>query len=162
MELTYPMLILRKLKKYPFAIFFYSYLHNLFNNHQLLYVFSNSDAILCIGVLHHLKNDEIDDLLNFQVFVWIPTVNFICLESTFLLYHSTFSRVLVNFDRGKNVKHDHEWRVLFATHFKFVRNNVVYSLGLLPYDHILINCMYSTYSLWKYLLPDLVDLLEVP
>ena len=107
-------------KKYPFAKFFCSDLQNLLNNHQLLNEFSNSDVILCNGVLHHLKNDEIDDFFKLTSLCLNPHGKIFCFEPTFLLHQSTFSRVLVNLDRGMNVKHDHEWRVLFETHLNLL------------------------------------------
>lgn len=100
----------------------------------------NADLILCTGLLHHLDDSEAKALFVFARGALAPGGRLICLEPTFLVHQSGFSRWLMSKDRGGNVRSELEWRDLARDVFPRCDSVIATHLYRIPYIHIVIEC----------------------
>lgn len=98
-----------------------------------------ADLVTCTGVLHHLDDEQVADVLSVAHGLLKPGGRFVALEPTYLAHQSALSRWFMSKDRGQNIRDDQQWRECFTGHpFRDVRTRVVTHLLRLPYVHILL------------------------
>ncbi len=97
------------------------------------------DTVLCSGVLHHLSNDQIDDVLAGAKRLLKPSGRFVAMEPTFSADQSLLSRWVVRQDRGTNVKTDLGWLEKLQQFFPDCHVKVVHGLLRIPFTHALLS-----------------------
>lgn len=98
----------------------------------------DADLILCTGLLHHLEDAEALAVLAFARAALAPRGRLVCLEPTFLVHQSRFSRWLMRQDRGGNVRDERAWRDLARQVFPGCDTVVATHLYRIPYIHVVI------------------------
>jgi SAM-dependent methyltransferase len=76
---------------------------------------ADADAVLCLGVLHHLTEDQSREVLDVAEAILRPGGRFVALEPCYLAHQSSFSRWLMSKDRGQAVRDEDGWRALMST-----------------------------------------------
>lgn len=100
----------------------------------------DADLVMCTGLLHHLEDAQVDSLLRFARDALAPSGRLVCLEPTFLVHQSRFSRWLMAQDRGGNVRSEFAWRELVRSVFPRCDTFIATHLYRIPYIHIVIEC----------------------
>ncbi len=101
---------------------------------------ADADLVLCNGLLHHLDDAEVLDVLALAARALKPMGRMVCLEPTTLAYQVPWSRWLMSQDRGKNIRREHEWKSLVARAFPSFETHILTGLYRIPYTHIVIEC----------------------
>lgn len=99
-----------------------------------------ADLVLCTGLLHHLDDAEALAVLRFARAALAPGGRLVCLEPTFLVHQSAFSRWLMRRDRGGNVREERAWRALARAVFPDCDTVIATHLYRIPYIHVVIEC----------------------
>lgn len=97
------------------------------------------DYILLIGILHHLTNDQILNLLRNIKKTLKKDGNLITLDPIYVNDQNYFARFLISHDRGKNIKTKKEYLKILKLFFK---NSVsrTYNQSFIPYTWFSMNC----------------------
>jgi len=83
-----------------------------------------ADAFLSLGVLHHLTDQQIDEILSLARSCLRPTGCFIFYEPCFSAKDDWVGRLFMHLDRGRNIKTDQAWRALVSEYFATVEENI--------------------------------------
>jgi len=98
-----------------------------------------SDLVACIGVLHHLDDTELHQLLEDAYALLKPNGRFVALEPTYLRHQSATAKWIMSQDRGQSIRTEAGWRSALAlSSFKSYETTVVTGLLRLPYTHIVL------------------------
>jgi 2-polyprenyl-3-methyl-5-hydroxy-6-metoxy-1,4-benzoquinol methylase len=97
-----------------------------------------SDVFYCLGLLHHLDDDQVRSVLRLAVRNLKPSGRFVALEPCYLLHQSPFSRLMISMDRGTYVRKTAAYLDLVKEFFTEVRGDVVTGLNNLCYTHFAI------------------------
>ena len=108
-------------------------LKQLENNPEL----KNADIILFVGVLHHLGDEETDQVLSFAKNILSKDGKVLGIEPAFSKKQSLISKLIVSLDRGVNVRDYDNWKILFQKYFPNIESNLHHNLLRIPYTHIL-------------------------
>jgi cyclopropane fatty-acyl-phospholipid synthase-like methyltransferase len=100
------------------------------------------DAILAVGLLHHLNDAEVETLFGFAVSKLARGGRMVTIDPCFTDQQGPLERTLIRSDRGKNVRRPHEYRALAATFFERVEMNLRRDLLRIPYTH----CILTSYA----------------
>lgn len=98
----------------------------------------DADAVLCIGVLHHLEDAEALEVMAFARRNLKPGGRLLCLEPCFLAEHNRLANWVMRWDRGRNIRTEAAWRALLAGVFPDGTAETVRGLVRIPYTHILL------------------------
>ena len=117
------------------AKFYHGTTDNFINNAG----FSNSDLILCCGVLHHIDDNQVLSLFNF-VHSNLKTNGgrFLAIEPVHLLKETFISKWIMNLDRGLYIRKEQEWKELLNNSNLNYTTNIITGLIKIPYNYILI------------------------
>jgi SAM-dependent methyltransferase len=99
-----------------------------------------ADLVMCMGLLHHLNDEETLQVLQLADKILRPGGRLVCWEPAFLLHQDPISRWLMGRDRGRNVRTEREWKTIAAKVFTNVSTSIVTALLRVPYVHIVIEC----------------------
>lgn len=99
-----------------------------------------ADLVICMGLLHHLDDGEVADVLEVARRVLTPSGRLAVCEPTFLAHQTRSSRWIVSQDRGQNVRSEAEWKRLMGGVFPSLTTGITTGLLRLPYVHILAEC----------------------
>jgi SAM-dependent methyltransferase len=83
-----------------------------------------ADAFLSLGVLHHLTDQQIREILSLARACLRPSGRFIFYEPCFSANDHWIGRIFMRLDRGGNIKTDQEWRALVSEYFATVEENI--------------------------------------
>jgi SAM-dependent methyltransferase len=97
-----------------------------------------ADLMVCNGLLHHLDDEEVLDVLELAATVLRPEGRFVCFEPTYLQYQQPLSRWVMGQDRGRNIRTDVEWSELVRRVFPDTSTRILTGLLRLPYTHVVI------------------------
>ncbi len=100
----------------------------------------DADLVLCNGLLHHLEDAEVLEILTLATRVMKPGGRLVCLEPTMLARQVPWSRWMMAQDRGKNIRSEQAWKALVATVFPSFETHILTGLYRIPYTHIVIEC----------------------
>ena len=97
------------------------------------------DYILLIGILHHLTNDQIFNLLRNIKKTLKKDGSLITLDPIYMKDQNYFARFLISHDRGKNIKTKREYLKMLKLFFK---NSIskTYNQSFIPYTWFSMNC----------------------
>lgn len=98
----------------------------------------DADIVMCLGVLHHLNDEEARQLLAFARENLKPTGRFVGAEPSYLVHQSRASAWIMSRDRGQNVRPESEWKSLLKAEFPAYSTSVLTGLIRIPYTHILL------------------------
>ena len=101
---------------------------------------ADADLVVCNGLLHHLEDHEVLEVLRLAEQVLLPNGRLVCFEPTFVARHPPLGRWIMNKDRGKNIRTDAAWTAIARTVFPACTTRIVNGLLRLPYTHIIIEC----------------------
>lgn len=96
------------------------------------------DLVICSGVLHHLSDAQLEEVLVGSLELLAPNGRFAALEPAKLVKQEWMSHWVVSQDRGMNVKYDFEWNQLMKHHFSNTEISVLTGLLRIPYTHVLL------------------------
>jgi 2-polyprenyl-3-methyl-5-hydroxy-6-metoxy-1,4-benzoquinol methylase len=101
-----------------------------------------ADLILCNGVLHHLPDLEVHELIDFVAKHLKPeTGRFTAIEPCHLVFESRLSTWIMNQDRGRFVRSEEAWKQLFSENAGIVyRTRIMANMIRIPYFHVIIDC----------------------
>lgn len=97
------------------------------------------DYILLIGILHHLTNDQILNLLRNIKRTMKKDGCLITLDPIYMKDQNYFARFLISHDRGKNIKTKKKYLRMLKLFFK---NSIsrTYNQSFIPYTWFSMNC----------------------
>jgi SAM-dependent methyltransferase len=101
---------------------------------------TDAGLVLCNGLLHHLPDDEVMEILELAKRIMRPNGRLVCVEPTFLARQTRLSRWIISKDRGRYVRSEQEWKNLIGRAFDYYSTNIVTGLIRIPYTHIIIEC----------------------
>jgi SAM-dependent methyltransferase len=84
----------------------------------------DADAFLSLGVLHHISDQQIDDILSLARACLRPSGRFIFYEPCFSANDDWMGKVFMRLDRGGNIKTDQAWRALVSDYFATVEEHI--------------------------------------
>ena len=96
------------------------------------------DLVICSGVLHHLLDTQIEEVLKGSCHLLKRGGRFAALEPTKLAKQDACSRWVISKDRGMNLLFDWEWTHLLDRHFPRTKTQVINNLLRIPYTHALL------------------------
>ena len=74
----------------------------------------NVDVVTCSGVLHHVPQVEMENILEKSMQILKPeSGRFAAIEPTYLQKQDSLSRWVLGKDRGTSILYDYQWRELF-------------------------------------------------
>lgn len=94
------------------------------------------DIITCLGVLHHLEDHQVKQLMEFFSKWLKPTGRIVTLDNCYVNGQNPIAKFLIAHDRGKNVRTPEEYNSLFSPNFDIKGINC--NLLSIPYDHYII------------------------
>ena len=101
-------------------------------------VLDGTDLVVCNGLLHHLGDDEVLEVLQLAATILRPNGRFVALEPTYLQHQPTVSRWIMDQDRGRNIRTDAEWSELARRVFPDSSARILTGLLRLPYTHVVL------------------------
>jgi SAM-dependent methyltransferase len=116
------------------ALFLHGTTQTCFGDERL----RDADLVMCLGVLHHLEDDEVRQLFAFAHHHLKPGGRFVGLEPCYLAHQSRASAWIMSRDRGRNVRSEEAWKSLLVSEFGGSTTSVLTGLIRLPYTHIVL------------------------
>lgn len=99
---------------------------------------ANADLVIINAVLHHLDDAEANAALRLARACLAPGGRLISVENCLLLSQAPIARWIVNQDRGRNLRYESEWKMLFGRVFTDFDTHILTGLLRIPYTHIVI------------------------
>jgi 2-polyprenyl-3-methyl-5-hydroxy-6-metoxy-1,4-benzoquinol methylase len=96
------------------------------------------DAVVAIGVLHHLTDSDATCMLRSVANMLNPQGRFIAAEPVWESTQRTTARVLAALDRGRYVREELRYRELLEPWFSNVECDIRHDLFWFPYTHCMI------------------------
>jgi len=97
------------------------------------------DAALMSGVLHHLDDDQADELLGLVSRALKPGGRLVTIDPCYAPRQNPMARFIISKDRGRNVRDEPGYRELVDQHFNQTRAEVVHKVWI-PYTHCYTVC----------------------
>ena len=97
------------------------------------------DHILLFGILHHLDDEEVNNLLRITKKVLKREGNIITEDPILVDKQNIFSKFIIKMDRGSNVRNKKEYTNLIKKFFKKI-DSKIYHQTFIPYTWFVMNC----------------------
>lgn len=101
------------------------------------------DVALALGVVHHLDDTEAQQLFQIAHDALRPEGRLVTLDGVLVPRQSAVARYLVRHDRGKFVRNEDGYVEIASRVFPRVKATVRHDLLLIPYTHIIMECVRS-------------------
>lgn len=102
---------------------------------------SNLDIVMAVGVLHHLTDQQVQDLAGIAFEALVPGGKFVTIDGCFTPNQSAVARKLLEGDRGRFVRDQEGYSKLlkgaFARHESHLRSDLL----RIPYTHVINSCV---------------------
>ena len=98
------------------------------------------DIVICIGVLHHLDNEECHILLELAKNALKPNGRFISFDGVFTENQSKISKYFLRKDRGKYIRNTSNYLKLVQNSFSITEYSIDETYFRIPYTSIIIEC----------------------
>ena len=98
------------------------------------------DHVLLFGILHHLNDDEANQLLLLSKKVLKKKGNIISLDNIFINNQNFIAKLLIGLDRGENVRSKNGYITILKKHFKKI-NTKIYHQKFIPYTYFVSQCI---------------------
>jgi len=102
--------------------------------------FAPFDAIICLGVIHHLNDDEVLGLLQCARNLLKPSGRFVSYDPCFTEPQHRVARWIHRHDRGNFVRFDHQYEDLISRVFPTYRRELRTDLCTVPATVIVFDC----------------------
>ena len=102
-----------------------------------------ADIVMCNGLLHHLNDREVLEVLELASEILKPQGRLVAIEPSFLLNQGRISQWIMSRDRGRNVRQEEEWKILVSKFFPTFTSHILTGLLRIPYVHIALVCVKS-------------------
>ncbi len=93
------------------------------------------DIVLLLGVLHHLRDDEVNALMQAIPGVLNPDGVVITFDCAIVSGQHSIARLLAKLDRGRYARSPQRYREFLESHFKIETEIVRHDLLKVPYTH---------------------------
>lgn len=91
--------------------------------------------MLLLGVLHHLRDSEINSLMESIPDVLNPSGTVITYDCAMVTGQHPVARLLAKYDRGRYARSPQKYRKLLKSHFEIETEIVRHDLLKVPYTH---------------------------
>jgi len=98
------------------------------------------DRIIAVGVIHHLNDDEVENIFRLAAHALKSDGKFISMDPCYIPGQSFLSKALIDRDRGQNVRTCEEYGLLAERVFERVTPHHRNDLLRIPYDHLMLVC----------------------
>ncbi len=98
------------------------------------------DLVLLTGVLHHLPNDHVSNIVASALNLVGTSGRFVAIEPVFSPDQRLTARLLIASDRGRYVRDLDGYTALLSRGFKNVKGQVVHGRLRIPYSHAVLTC----------------------
>jgi SAM-dependent methyltransferase len=98
------------------------------------------DVSLALGLIHHLNDDEVIELLKLAKSSLKPGGRLICLDPCWEKNQGMIAKLLISFDRGQNVRDKTGYEKLIAEVFEKYQIEIRHTEWI-PYTHCIIECI---------------------
>jgi SAM-dependent methyltransferase len=106
----------------------------------------SADVFLSLGVLHHLSDDQIGEILTLARSCLRPSGRFIFYEPCFSANDHWVGRIFMRLDRGGNIKSDEAWRTVVSEYFASVEESIRRPVYLFRYTVQALICRHPRSS----------------
>jgi SAM-dependent methyltransferase len=96
------------------------------------------DAILLLGLLHHLSDEDSRNLLGLCADILAPGGRVVSVDTAFVPGQGRLSRWMSENDRGEYVRHPEQFEALAAPYFGSTASEVVSGTGRIPGAYVLM------------------------
>ena len=100
------------------------------------------DLILMTGVLHHLPNEHVKEVVNGSRELVAPIGRFVAIEPVFSPDQRLSTRLIIASDRGRYVRDQDGYTNLLKSGFTNVSSHIVHGRLRIPYSHIILTCQH--------------------
>lgn len=97
------------------------------------------DVILCLGVLHHLDDTEVSELLELFRDILSESGRFCSVDGTFINGQNKLAKFIIEQDRGRNVRFYDEYIALAKRFFSNVQPELKHR-KFIPYTYCFMEC----------------------
>jgi cyclopropane fatty-acyl-phospholipid synthase-like methyltransferase len=104
------------------------------------------DVVICIGVLHHLSDSEVETVFRSAQKVLRPGGRIVTCDGAYVKGQSPAARVLLMLDRGRHVRFANDYVSLARKYFPNVGATIVHDLIAIPYTHCVLEASLSVKS----------------
>jgi SAM-dependent methyltransferase len=98
------------------------------------------DAIISIGLLHHLDDREVGAVMRTAADLLAADGRLVTLDPALADEQPRAARWLIGRDRGRSVRRPEGYRELAAAHFGSVTTSLHHDLARVPYTHVVLEC----------------------
>lgn len=98
------------------------------------------NAVLLVGVLHHLSDAEVLRLVSRIQKLLLPSGRLITLDTTLVNDQHPFARFLARNDRGRFARSPNHYRMLLETGLRVTQETLRHDLLRIPYSHVAFVC----------------------
>lgn len=99
-----------------------------------------ADLIIAIGLLHHLDDIQVANLIETAWSKLKVGGRFITLDGTLVPEQSSLARFLILKDRGMNIRSPEAYESLAGRRFTEIRRTVRHDMLRIPYTHCILEC----------------------
>lgn len=101
--------------------------------------FGKADVILLNGVLHHLCDDLVDQILETAEGALVNGGSLFTLDGCYREGQSVIARILLKLDRGSYVRSANGYNALLQKHFPNASVHIREDISLIPYSFVITN-----------------------
>ena len=100
----------------------------------------NFDAVLALGIVHHLEDDEAEQLFRIAHDALCPGGKLVTIDGVWLDKQSPATRWLLARDRGEHIRSKQEYLSIASRVFENVKSSIRNDLLRIPYSHLILEC----------------------
>lgn len=101
---------------------------------------STFDIILAMGIVHHLRDDEAEQLFELAYHLLKPSGRLITYDGCYTEKQSIVEKFFLNIDRGKYVRTEKAYNDLARSGFSDISSYIRHDLLHIPYTIIIMEC----------------------
>ena len=101
------------------------------------------DAVLALGIVHHLDDAEARQLFQIGYDALKPGGKLVTVDGVWTNNQSAAARWLLARDRGEHVRSEQEYVGIASQAFRNVKPSVRHDLLRIPYSHLILECVRS-------------------
>ena len=98
------------------------------------------DIILANGLLHHLGDQEVENLFSMAVGGLEDKGRMLTFDCCYIENQSKLAKYIISKDRGQNIRRPSEYQKFALKTFQHVNVDVRHDLLKIPYTHIIMEC----------------------
>ncbi len=102
--------------------------------------FREADIVMALGVLHHLDDEDATHCIRFAYDALKERGRLVCLDGCWIPDQGLFSRYVMSYDRGRNIRTEQQYRELAGKVFTNVDAWVDKKPMRIPYVTVVLEC----------------------